>query len=64
LLSSACLVLLDGIFHKASLVLHTKRLDGTIPELLSERVNDLAGRIRVEVNRTICDELGKLSPFW
>ncbi len=51
-------------FCEASLILHAKILHGMIPELLSERVDDLAGRIHVEVNRTIHDELSKLSPFW
>jgi hypothetical protein len=38
-------------------------LDGMIPELLSEQVNDLAGRIHVDVNRTFRNELSKSSPF-
>ena len=43
------------MLDEARLKLRAKRLDGTIPEPLSERVDDLAGGICIEVNRTVCN---------
>jgi hypothetical protein len=54
-LSSACLVSLDAMFREASLILRAKRLDRAISEPLSERIDDLARRFRVEVDRTVRD---------
>ena len=62
-LSSACLVSLDAMFREASLILRAKRLDRAISEPLSQRIDDLARRIRFKVDRTVRDELSKTSSF-